>query len=106
MKKSAFKLIILISVFSVLTAITGSSAYATPKEKVVICHIPPGNPDNMHSIEVGEPAVEAHLEHGDSLSYCWGDTEVSEDDGEEAITSSAAIVSPVRIYSFRSIQGR
>jgi hypothetical protein len=38
--------------------------------KVSICHIPPGNPGNAHSITVGEPAVPAHLAHGDSLGGC------------------------------------
>lgn len=38
--------------------------------KVTICHIPPGNPANAHTIEVGSPAVAAHLAHGDSLGAC------------------------------------
>jgi hypothetical protein len=38
--------------------------------KVVICHIPPGNPDNAHTITVDESAVPAHLEHGDTLGEC------------------------------------
>lgn len=41
-------------------------------EKVTICHIPPGNPDNAHTIVVGAPAVPAHLDHGDSLGECDG----------------------------------
>ncbi len=40
-------------------------------EKVTICHIPPGNPENRHSITVGAPAVEAHVtNHGDSIGEC------------------------------------
>lgn len=38
--------------------------------KVTICHIPPGNPDNAHEITVGEPAVPAHLAHGDTMGAC------------------------------------
>lgn len=38
--------------------------------KAVVCHIPPGNPENAHTIEVGMPAVRAHLAHGDSLGAC------------------------------------
>jgi hypothetical protein len=38
--------------------------------KVTICHIPPGNPANAHSITVGSPAVRAHLAHGDYLGAC------------------------------------
>lgn len=39
-------------------------------EKVVLCHVPRGNPDNMHKITVGEPALSAHLRHGDFLGEC------------------------------------
>ncbi|MDB5048827.1 MAG: putative lipoprotein [Fibrobacteres bacterium] len=38
--------------------------------KVTICHIPPGNPANAHSITVGSPAVPAHLAHGDYIGAC------------------------------------
>jgi len=38
--------------------------------KVVICHIPPGNSGNRHTIEVGQPAQSAHLAHGDTLGPC------------------------------------
>jgi hypothetical protein len=43
------------------------------QEKVTICHIPPGNPANAHTIVVAEPAVAAHMElHGDTLGQCGG----------------------------------
>ena len=38
--------------------------------KVTVCHIPPGNTNNYHTIRVGESAVDAHLAHGDSLGEC------------------------------------
>jgi len=38
--------------------------------KVTLCHVPPGNPANAHTIVVGEAAVPAHLAHGDSLGAC------------------------------------
>jgi hypothetical protein len=41
--------------------------------KVVICHIPPGNPDNAKTIEVSADAVPAHLAHGDTLGACPND---------------------------------
>jgi len=44
--------------------------------KVTICHIPPGNPSNAHTITVGAPAVPAHLAHGDTLGPC-GDAGVA-----------------------------
>jgi hypothetical protein len=39
-------------------------------EKVLICHIPPGNPGNEHTISVSVNAVPAHLGHGDHLGPC------------------------------------
>ena len=39
-------------------------------EKVVICHYPPGNSGNRHTLEVGQAAVSAHLAHGDTLGPC------------------------------------
>lgn len=38
--------------------------------KVLICHIPPGNPENRHTICVSINAVPAHLAHGDYLGPC------------------------------------
>lgn len=38
--------------------------------KTVICHVPPGNPSNQHTISVGDAAVAAHLAHGDCLGEC------------------------------------
>ena len=40
--------------------------------KVAICHVPPGNPANRHTIHVGQAAVNAHLAHGDSIGACGG----------------------------------
>jgi len=44
--------------------------------KVTICHIPPGNPDNPQTITVGQPAVNPHLAHGDTLGICIDDSSV------------------------------
>src|SRR5215203_325676 len=35
--------------------------------KVTLCHMPPGNPENAHVITVGAPAVKAHVAHGDKV---------------------------------------
>jgi hypothetical protein len=44
-------------------------------KKTTICHIPPGNPANAHTICVGNPAVPAHLRnHGDYLGACQSET--------------------------------
>jgi hypothetical protein len=39
--------------------------------KVTICHIPPGDPANRHTITVGAQAVPAHIRnHGDYIGPC------------------------------------
>ena len=45
-----------------------------PNGKVTICHVPPGNPDNAHTISVGPNAANAHLAHGDSSVSCASST--------------------------------
>lgn len=50
-----------------------SSVDAASDGDRTVCHRPPGNPDNAHTIEVGsESAVEAHLGHGDTMGQCDG----------------------------------
>jgi hypothetical protein len=39
-------------------------------EKITICHIPPGNPENSFEITVSVNALRAHLAHGDSVGGC------------------------------------
>ena len=44
-------------------------------KKTTICHIPPGNPGNAHTICVGNAAVPAHVNnHGDSIGPCKTET--------------------------------
>ena len=45
-------------------------ALAHGREKVTICHQPPGNPGNAQTISVAASAVRAHLNHGDGLGPC------------------------------------
>lgn len=51
--------------------------------KVLVCHVPPGNPENPHTIEVGESALPAHLAHGDTEGACVEETSPTEDGGED-----------------------
>lgn len=54
-----------------------------PDGKFLICHRPPGNPANEHTICVGsQGAVNAHLNHHpDATGACAGDTVVEADAG-------------------------
>jgi hypothetical protein len=45
------------------------------QKKTTICHIPPGNPANAHTLCIGNAAVPAHLNnHGDYLGACQNET--------------------------------
>ena len=50
--------------------------------KVLVCHVPSGNPENAHTIEVGESAVPAHLAHGDTEGACPEETPSDGDEGD------------------------
>ncbi|WP_147446479.1 hypothetical protein [Corallococcus sp. CA047B] len=49
--------------------------------KITLCHIPPGNPANAHTVTVGLPAMSAHLRHGDTLGACGNDGGTPSDGG-------------------------
>ena len=50
--------------------------------KVLVCHIPPGNPANEHTICVGAAAVDPHVRlHHDHLGVCA--SEVPGDEGSD-----------------------
>lgn len=50
--------------------IQNASAQAGEEEKVEICHIPPGKPENRKTIRVGASAWPAHQSHGDTKGPC------------------------------------
>ena len=58
------------------------SAFAVPAAKVKICHLPPGDPANFHTITASEKALPAHLAHGDLLGSCDENLETLCDDGD------------------------
>ncbi len=72
-----------LSAFALLavTALPVSPALAAPAGKVEICHIPPGNPGNAHTIKVSGNAIKAHLKHGDYIGPCAPLCEETCDDG-------------------------
>ena len=63
------KLTLFTLLVSVLVAFGAQNAFAGAA-KVSVCHIPPGNPDNFHTITISEKAYAAHLAHGDVAGAC------------------------------------
>jgi len=39
-------------------------------ERVDVCHIPPSDPENFHTIRINQKAEESHLNHGDLQGAC------------------------------------
>jgi hypothetical protein len=56
---------------------------AAPNPKVEVCHFPPGNPDNFHTIRISENALAAHLAHDDLVGSCNALCADICDDGDE-----------------------
>ncbi len=70
------------SLFVLMVIFGATSAWAGKVPKVTICHIPPGNPANWHTITVGARAVPAHLaNHGDLIDSCSANCDALCDDG-------------------------
>jgi len=59
-------------------------SYPTDYEtkKIEICHAPPGNPDNAHTLSISVNAMRAHLAHGDYIDECTenGDDETNDEE--------------------------
>jgi hypothetical protein len=49
--------------------------------KVEVCHIPPDNPDNYHTIKISEKALAKHLAHFDLVGSCNAQCDTLCDDG-------------------------
>lgn len=69
-------------------ALVASAEIARADKKVTLCHLPPGNPANPHTISVGEAAVASHLAHGDLLGACTSGCPASCDDGNLCTSDS------------------
>ena len=78
------------------------------EKKIDVCHIPPGNPDNAHTINISDSAWPAHQMHGDYLGEC-GEDSASEvqyctaPDGSQGIWISTGDAAHDR--SYREIRG-
>lgn len=60
--------------------LVNQTAEGVAADKVEICHVPPGNPDNARTISVSANALAAHLAHGDTEGAC---EEIQGDEGDE-----------------------
>ena len=60
--------------------LVGSEQSADAGEKVTICHFPPGNPANFHTITVGAKAADKHMQnHGDMMGECCSVDDICDD---------------------------
>ena len=59
-------------------------------QNITICHVPPGNSNDAHTITVSENAVPAHLAHGDSCGPCEENDGAPPDGGGNGETESSA----------------
>lgn len=65
---------------------TSTSATSTP-DKIVVCHVPPGNPENRNTIRISEAAWNAHhSNHNDFRGTC------EEDEGDARGAASRIII--------------
>jgi 5'-nucleotidase len=53
-----------------LLALSTTGVYAGGNTKVQVCHIPPDNLLNLHTISINEAALSDHLAHGDVVGIC------------------------------------
>ncbi len=78
------KYILLFSVVLVaLLFISNTKENDQSNEKIIICHIPPGEPENAHPIEIDLHAWPAHEAHGDVIGDCSQSSRP--DDGQDDI---------------------
>lgn len=60
--------------------------------KVIICHLPPGNPENVQTLQVASSSINAHFSHGDLIGACTTCSTVSNKFVEYRINSGNQLV--------------
>ncbi len=77
-KQHVMRLRILSCTLLLTLSVLSAPAWAA---KVNVCHRPPGNPANFHTINISENALQAHLGHGDLAGTCGENCQALCDDG-------------------------
>jgi hypothetical protein len=93
----------------VVEVVEGGDHSCKPQEpkKITICHIPPGNPDNAHTITVSENSWPAHQKHGDYMGECKADSTPTGDTTAECACDYDGDGLPDRVYgaTYTSVDG-
>jgi hypothetical protein len=64
---------------------------STDTGKTTICHFPPGDHANAHTLCVGDSSVQAHIrEHGDTLGQCSHESSCGSDDVDAGAGSAGS----------------
>ncbi len=80
---------VMVSLMLVAVALALANPVMAGGNKVDVCHIPPGNPDNKHTITISNKALDAHLAHGDLAGSCENQvTCPCWDGGEDSVATS------------------
>jgi hypothetical protein len=84
----------------------GFAAFFAPvvlaaSSQVDVCHIPPGNPDNVHTITISESALGTHLDHGDHVGACKRVADVA----ETASQSHACTCPKAGVWRVKNLEG-
>lgn len=97
MKKLLTLAIFTVGVAAVFAQGNGNNGHNQPCDKsgkVLVCHLPPGNPENVQEICISERAVAAHLAHGCYVGYCNLENQTRLDPG----FANSAIADFVTVY--------
>ena len=84
-----------------ISALIPSRALAQSK-MATICHVPPDNPANAHTITVGEAAAQRHLKQhpGDTMGSCQTSTTTSSTTSTSTSTTSTSTTTPMCLQEF------
>ena len=77
------------AVLIVAIAVVPAISEAQGQSKQAVCHRPPRNPANAHTLFLPVPAIQAHLGHGDFLGTCdWSTTSATQSQNSSSARSS------------------